>query len=501
LSDSRSAHEGAPVPGAATATTSRSWIRRLPIIRNVTGRRRSEEALRESEERFRSAFEHAAIGVALVALDGRLLQVNRSCCGALGYSEQELTSTTWQALTHQEDLDITQDSVRRVLAGERDSFQLEKRFVHKDGHVLWGHVTSSLVRDADGRPLYFVTQIEDITERKRADKALRESEEKYRNLVETARDVIYTLSTDGTFLTLNHAFETITGWTRAGWLGKPFARLLHADDLSSATENFRRILRGEMPPASEIRVLARSGEYLTGEFAARPLIEDGKIVGTFGIVRDITERKRAEEALRESEERFRSTLDGMLEGCQIIGFDWRYLYVNDATARHGRRTKEELLGHTMKEIYPGIEDTEVFAHLQRCMEERVPHQMENEFTYPDGERAWFKLSVQPVTEGIFVLSLDITERKRAEEALRETREELETRTERQLLQRNPYGLTFREHTVLHLVAAGESDRQIGTTLGISPLTAQKHVSNILAKMDASSRTEAGVRAVREGLIE
>jgi len=96
---------------------------------------------------------------------------------------------------------------------------------------------------------------------------------------------------------------------------------------------------------------------------------------------------------------------------------------------------------------------------------------------------------------------DITERKRAEEALRETREELEAKAEHEMLRRNPYGLTFREHTVLHLVAAGESDRQIGTTLGISPLTAQKHVSNILAKMDASSRTEAGVRAVREGLIE
>ena len=95
----------------------------------------------------------------------------------------------------------------------------------------------------------------------------------------------------------------------------------------------------------------------------------------------------------------------------------------------------------------------------------------------------------------------IVDGKRAEEALRETREDLETRTERQLLRRNPYGLTFREHTVLHLVAAGESDRQIGTTLGISPLTAQKHMSNILAKMAASSRTEASVRAVREGLIE
>ncbi|KKL87914.1 hypothetical protein LCGC14_1929980, partial [marine sediment metagenome] len=96
---------------------------------------------------------------------------------------------------------------------------------------------------------------------------------------------------------------------------------------------------------------------------------------------------------------------------------------------------------------------------------------------------------------------DITERKRMEEALQEAREELEGKVERQMLRRNPYGLTFREFTVLHLVAAGRSDREIGITLSISHLTAQKHISNILAKMHASSRTEAGVRAVREGLLE
>jgi DNA-binding CsgD family transcriptional regulator len=96
---------------------------------------------------------------------------------------------------------------------------------------------------------------------------------------------------------------------------------------------------------------------------------------------------------------------------------------------------------------------------------------------------------------------DITERKRAEEALQNAREELEGKVERQMLRRNPYGLTFRELTVLHLVAAGKSDKEIGLELGISPLTAQKHVSNILTKMDAASRTEASVRAVKEGLLD
>lgn len=118
--------------------------------------------------------------------------------------------------------------------------------------------------------------------------------------------------------------------------------------------------------------------------------------------------------LRESEERFHSTLDKMIEGCQLIGFDWRYIYLNDSAARDGRSTKEALLGKTMMECYPGIEKTELFDKLRICMKERQTLRVENKFEYPDGSSSWFELSIQPVPEGIFILSLNITERKEAE---------------------------------------------------------------------------------------
>jgi PAS domain S-box-containing protein len=145
--------------------------------------------------------------------------------------------------------------------------------------------------------------------------------------------------------------------------------------------------------------------------------------------RDIVERERLAATLRDSELRLRATLDSMLEGCQIVGFDWRYLYVNDAAAEQGRQPKQALLGRTMMEAYPGIENSEMFATLRRCMEQRVPQRMENEFAFPDGTRGWFQLSVEPAPEGVFILSMDITERKRAEAAQRQINADWERRVQ------------------------------------------------------------------------
>ncbi len=133
--------------------------------------------------------------------------------------------------------------------------------------------------------------------------------------------------------------------------------------------------------------------------------------------------------LYKSEQQFRRTLDNLLEGIQIIGFDWKYIYVNKSLTRHGKYSKEELLGHTMMEKYPGIEHTELFKVLGQCMDDKTSKHLENEFIYPDGSSAWFELSVQPVDEGIFVLSVDITERKMAEANLQKLNEELEQKVQ------------------------------------------------------------------------
>ena len=139
------------------------------VQNDITERRRIEEILRESEERFRATFEHAAVGAAQVRIDGRWLRVNRRLCEIVGYSQEELLGKTFQDITHPDDLEKDLDRVQKMLAGELETYTMEKRYVKKEGLQVWVNLTVSLVRDASGQPGYFIAVIEDISERKKAE--------------------------------------------------------------------------------------------------------------------------------------------------------------------------------------------------------------------------------------------------------------------------------------------------------------------------------------------
>ncbi len=159
------------------------------------------------------------------------------------------------------------------------------------------------------------------------------------------------------------------------------------------------------------------------------VLENQRLIDQLHSSNELLEEKVEERtvALIESEGRYHRIIDGMLEGFQILDFDWQYLYVNDSAARYGRVDQEALVGHGLMEVYPGIEGSEMFAAMKHCMEERTAQIAEFEFTYEDGTKAWFQFSIQPVPEGISILSLDVTERRQATEALRLMNEELERR--------------------------------------------------------------------------
>lgn len=259
--------------------------------------------------------------------------------------------------------------------------------------------------------------------------AAKASEARMGGIVNSAMDAIISIDEEQRIVLFNAAAEKTFGVRADVVVGQPVDILI--------PHRFREQHRRDVAAFAKTGVTSRSMGHLGAlsglhadghEFPMEASISQLEIAGQkifTVILRDITERKRAEEELRNSEHRYRSTLDHMMEGCQIVGFDWRYLYVNEAAATHGRTTRERLLGHTMMEMYPGIETTSFFQQLRRCMTERTPLHLENEFRFPDGMKGWFNLSLEPVPEGVFILSEDITNEKLMNAELENHRQHLE----------------------------------------------------------------------------
>ena len=177
-----------------------------------------------------------------------------------------------------------------------------------------------------------------------------------------------------------------------------FENFVPATKKEEAKHLFQNALNGSLHHLHfEYPLITKHGKELTFNFH-NVLVSDekGKTIGILSSGDDVTERKNKEKLSKEVENRLQISLDYMIEGCQIIDNDWRYVYVNEAAAKQGRKTKEELLGYTMMQVYPGIDETEMFSHLQNCMANRVRYQLDNEFTFADGSRGIFELHISPV---------------------------------------------------------------------------------------------------------
>ena len=342
----------------------------------------------------------------------------------LGYSIEELQSLDFQTVTHPDDVAESVGVMARLQTGTEGSARLEKRYLHKNGSVVWVDLSTVLLRDAAGQPHHFVADVQDTTARKQAEAKLRESEEKYRLVVDNASDAIL-VAQDGSIVFANPRTGEVVGYPREELLGRPFTDFIHPDDRGLIAENHRRRAAGEDIPAwYEFRIVSRSGETRQVEINAVRIDWRGR-PATLDFLADVTDRRRAEETLT----RHHAMLQAVLESSEAAIFsldrEYRYTSYNSGHASvmkqiYGRDIE---LGHSLAEYQTNQEDWgRAKASLDRAL---AGEQLTDSASSGEEGRArrYFEVLHTPIRDsqggvsGVAVYALDITERKRTEEEI------------------------------------------------------------------------------------
>jgi PAS domain S-box-containing protein len=281
----------------------------------------------------------------------------------------------------------------------------------------------ALLEEAAGDISFALDNLDREEQRRQSEETVRNERRFTDGIIESMPGILYLYDTSGRFLRWNRNFETVSGFSGAEIQERhPLDFFLPADQPMLKQRIQEVFERGES--SVQAPFLCRDGSTIPHFFTGRRVEFNGQTC-LVGVGVDISDRVCAEAELARSEQRYRSTLDQMIEGCQILGQDWTYLYVNPAAEAQNRRPAREVLGRRMQEVWPGIEQAEVYAAFRRCMETRTAQHLEALFHFPDGHEGWFDVSIQPIPEGIFILSVDITERHQAEQALRQLNADLE----------------------------------------------------------------------------
>jgi len=406
----------------------------ISVIRDITDRKKADQKMRESEERFRSTFEQVAVGICHVSPEGRFLRVNQKLCAILGYTSDELLSLTFQAITHRDDLESDLEHVRQVLADEIKTYSMEKRYLRKDGSQLWANLTVSLTRDTSGVPQYFIWVVEDISSRKIAENALRQSEDKFRSIVENSLAGMFTVDEAYQFIYVNDELCRVLGRSRESLLGLDFRKVLSDDSRALVAERYIRRQRGEkLPPRYEIDVVRGDGKTRHVEMLVAVVGDASGLTRTMGQLIDVTERKQAEESLRIERERFQMLSDRAPLGMAMMAENGTFQYLNSKFT--------EIFGYDLTDVPNGrawlrkahpdrAYRDKVLAAWREDIEGLAPGGQGSrvfEVTCKDGSQKTIHFLTVKLRAGEDLMTCeDITDSMRAEQALRESEEKYRT---------------------------------------------------------------------------
>jgi PAS domain S-box-containing protein len=385
------------------------------VARDITDRKAAEEALRESEERYRRLVELSPETI-IVHSEGKLVYINAAGTKLLGAaSPQEITGKPILDFVHPDYMETVKARIQQLQGEGGQTDLIEEKLIRLDERVIDVEVAGIPITFS-GKPAIQLV-VREITERKAAEEALRQSEERYRDLFENANDLIYTHDLSGNFTSLNKAGEKITGYSRDEALGMNIAQVVVPTQLEKARQMISRKESEDVSTVYELDINSKDGHRVSLEVSTRLIYKDSQPVGVQGIGRDVTERRRVEAELQASESELRALFAAMPDVILVLDREGRYLKVAPTNPKLLYKPSTELTGKTLHEVFPLSQADTFLGHIERALETRQPVNINYNLTI-EGADIWFEGTVSPMPGNTVVwVARDITERKRAEEAL------------------------------------------------------------------------------------
>lgn len=305
----------------------------------------------ENQTLFFQAFQYAPIGMVLVAINGSILKANSTVCSIIGSSEEELLLKTVQEMTHPDDLDLDLAFRDQLIEGMRESYQMEKRLIKQQGEIVWVQITVSLVKNNAGEPLFFISQVINISDQKRTfneiqmkNRLLIEREQRYRSIVEHAFDFITMHHPDGTYLYASPSCYAVLGYTPEEMIGKSGFEFLHPEDVQMCIQDHLTVNQTDKQSNQIVRLRKKDGSYLWIESISSTLLdsETSEMKEIIVVSRDITEQIKKERNLQDNEQRYKSLFDFHPDLIYSMDLEGNYTTIN--------RSFEELMGYTKQEM-------------------------------------------------------------------------------------------------------------------------------------------------------
>ncbi|MFW6129382.1 MAG: PAS domain S-box protein, partial [Candidatus Aminicenantaceae bacterium] len=399
----------------------------LAVIIDITERKQAEEALRENEEHYRAVVEYSHNGILIVGEDYKFIYVNDVLCQILDRKREEIIGSDFRKFLDKESKLLVDDRYKKRQRGEVVPSRYEFNIVRKNGEKRRVEISSTIVKDSQNR-IKTIAQILDITDRRQAEKALQESERKYRSIIENSNDGIYFLY-NRKFEIINNKFEQMFGYSLEE-VNKPdfdFIQLVAPISRPLVEDRVKRASRGEeLIPKYEFTALSKDGEELEVE-ASVTYINYKQGIATQGIIRDVTERKKAVEALKEREQLLSNVFESMHEGVFVINNEYEYTYWNKAMERISNTQRKEVLGRIPWKKFPFLKGR-VEKAIKKAMRGHVSLNIELSYILSNGKKGCTRENYLPLKDsnnniiGVVGVVEDITERIKTEEALRENEE-------------------------------------------------------------------------------